>query len=88
VGQDTTECDGGANESVEFLVAADGKLQVARSDTLDFEILGCVAGKFEHFGGEVFEDSRQVDGSLRADAGLLSGNVAEMALDTTAGELR
>jgi hypothetical protein len=87
MGQDTTECDGGANQSVEFLVTADGELQMTRSDALDFEILGRVAGKFEHFGGQVFEHSSQIDGCLGADAGFLSGNVAEMALDTTAGKL-
>jgi hypothetical protein len=60
---------------------------MTRGDALDFEILRCVAGKFEHFGGQVFEHSRQVDGCLGADAGFLAGNVAEMTLDTTAGEL-
>lgn len=41
--QNTTVGNSGANQSVEFLVATDGELQVTRGDTLDFEILGGVA---------------------------------------------
>lgn len=40
--EDTTEGDGGPDESVEFLITADGELQVARRDALDLEILGGV----------------------------------------------
>ena len=40
--QDTTESDGGTDEGVELLVAANGELQVAGGDTLDLEVLGCV----------------------------------------------
>jgi hypothetical protein len=88
VGQDTSKGNGGADQGVEFFVAADGELQVARRDTLDFEILCGIAGEFEYFGGKVFKNGGQVDGSLGANTGLLSGNVAEMTLDTTAGKLQ
>lgn len=40
MGQDTTKCDGGADQGVELFVTTDGELQVAGRDTLDFEILG------------------------------------------------
>lgn len=40
--QDTTEGDGGTNQGVELFVTTDGKLQVARCDTLDLEVLGGV----------------------------------------------
>jgi len=40
--QDSSESDRGADEGVEFFVAADGKLEMAGSDTLDLEILGGV----------------------------------------------
>lgn len=56
VWQDTSEGDGGADECIEFLVAADCELQVTWRDALDFEILGGVACKLEHFGGQVFQD--------------------------------
>lgn len=39
VREDTTKGDRGANERVEFFVSANGELQVAGSDTLDFQIL-------------------------------------------------
>lgn len=40
--QDTSEGDGGADQSVELLITTDSELQVAGGDTLDFEILGSV----------------------------------------------
>jgi hypothetical protein len=43
--EDTTKGDRGADERVEFFVSADGELQVAGSDTLDFEILCSILGK-------------------------------------------
>lgn len=61
---------------------------MARGDALDLEILGGIAGQLKHLGGEVLQDSGQVDGSLGSDASLLAGDVAEMTLDTTAGELQ
>lgn len=60
--QHTTERDSRADESVQFFVSSDRKLEMARGDTLDFEIFGCVAGEFEDFGSEVFEDCCYVDG--------------------------
>ena len=46
VREDTTEGDRGADERVEFFVPADGELQVAGGDTLDFEILCGILGIF------------------------------------------
>lgn len=40
--QDTAKGDGGADEGVEFLVTADGKLQVTRGDTFDLKIFGSI----------------------------------------------
>lgn len=85
--KDTTERDGGADQRVEFLVAADRELQVARRDALDLEILGRVAGKLENFGRQVLEDGGEVDGGLCADARLLARDGAEVALYAAAGEL-
>lgn len=85
--QDTSKSDGGADQSVEFFVTADGELQVARRDALDFKILSGVACELEHFGGQVFEDGSQVDGGFGADARLLASDGAQVALYATAGEL-
>lgn len=54
MGQNTTKGDGGANERVEFLIAADGELQVAGSDTLDLEVLGGVLQERELVSAQVF----------------------------------
>lgn len=62
-GQDTTEGDGCADESIQFLITTDGELQVAGRDTLDLQILGGVAGQFQDFSSEVLEHSGHVDGS-------------------------
>jgi len=43
--QDTAESDGGTDQSIKLLVAANGELEVARGDTLDFEVLGGVLGE-------------------------------------------
>jgi len=40
VWQDTSECDSCADEGIEFFVSANGELEMARGNTLDFEILG------------------------------------------------
>ena len=88
VWQDTTKRDGRADQCIQLLVSSDRELQVARRDTLHFEILGGVASKLEYFGRQVFEDCGQVDGGFGADARLLAGDGAEMALYAAAWELR
>ena len=55
---------------------------MAGGDALDFEILGRVAGEFEDFGGEVFEDGGDVDG------GLNGGSVSVELQILGAGEAR
>ena len=77
----------GADKSVQFLIASDSKLQVTRRNTLDLQILGGVASELEDFGGEIFEDGGNVDGSFGAHAHLVLGLRLQEALDTTAREL-
>lgn len=86
--QHTSKGDGRANERVEFLVAADGELEVTRGDALDVEVLGGVAGQFEHLCGQILEHSGEVDGRFGADAGLVAGDVTEMAFHPAARELQ
>jgi hypothetical protein len=105
VWQDTSKGNGCADQGIQFLVSADGELQVARRNALDFEVLRSVlfkglapltgtadamthSGKFEDFGGEIFEDGRDVDCGLGSNAHLVLGVVLQEALDTTAGELQ
>lgn len=63
VGKDTTEGDGGTDQSVQFLITTDGELEMSWSDTLDLEILGSVACEFKDFGSEVLQDGGDIDGS-------------------------
>ena len=64
VGKDTTLGDGDVSEkSVQLLVIADGKLQVARNDTRLLVVTCGVACQLENFGGEVFENCGEIDGS-------------------------
>lgn len=48
VGQDAAKGNGGADEGIEFFVAADRELEVAGGDALDLEILGRVLQKSWH----------------------------------------
>jgi len=59
----TTERNRSSDQGVKFFVAADGQLQVSRSNTLDFQIFGGVASKFKDFSSQVFEDCSNVDSS-------------------------
>jgi len=87
VWQDTSEGDSGANEGIEFFVTANGKLEMARSNALDLEILGSVSSELENFSSQIFEDCSNIDGSLGSNAHLVLGVVLQETLDTTAGEL-
>ena len=64
VGQDTALGDGDvAEQLVQLLVVADGKLEMARDDAGLLVVTGGVAGQFEDFGSQVFEHGCEVDGS-------------------------
>ena len=63
VWQDTTLCDCDVSEKfVQFLIVADGELEMTRDDTGLLVIAGSIASQLENFGREVFEDGREVDG--------------------------
>ena len=53
--QNAAERDRGPDKRVQLLVTADGELQVARRDALDFQVFGGVAGEFEDFRGQILE---------------------------------
>jgi len=62
MGDDTTLGDNDVTkELIQFLVVADGQLQMTRDDTLFLVIASGIASKFEDFGSEVFEDGSEVD---------------------------
>jgi len=88
VWQHTTKSNSSLDEGIQLLISADGKLKMARCDTLDLEVFGGVASQLENFGGEVLQNSGKVDGGLGSNACLLAGDVAEMTLYTTTRELK
>ena len=56
VWDDTTTSDGGLDEGIEFFVTANGQLQVARGDALDFQVLAGVSCELKHLRSEVLKD--------------------------------
>ena len=86
VGQDTTLGDGDVSEKlVQLLIVPDGELQVAGNDTGLLVIAGGVASQFEDFGGQVLENSGQVDGRTGTDT-LSVVALTEKTVDTADGE--
>jgi hypothetical protein len=64
VGQDTTLGDRDVSEKlVQFLVVANGKLEMTGDDTGLLVVTGCVTGQLEDFSCEVLKDGSEVDGS-------------------------
>ena len=75
-----------AQELVQLLVVADGKLDVTRDDALLLVVAGCVASELEDLCGEVLEDGSKVHRSTSTDAGGVAAD-AEVAVDAAHWEL-
>jgi hypothetical protein len=64
VGEDATLSDGNVTKKlVQFLVIANGELEMTGDDTGLLVIAGGVSSQLQDFGGEVLEDSGEVDRS-------------------------
>jgi hypothetical protein len=86
VGKDTTLGDGDvAEQLVQLLIVADGKLEMSGDDTGLLVVAGSVTGQLENLSSEVLEDGGQVDGSTGTDT-LSVVALAEQTVDTTDGE--
>ena len=87
VGEDTTLGNGDSGEKlVQFLVVADGELQVTGDDTGLLVVASGVTGQLEDLSGQVFHDGGQVHGSTGTDTlGVVT--LAEQTVDTTDREL-
>ena len=88
MGNHTTASDGGLDQGIELLVAADGELEVTGSDSLHLEILAGVSGKLEYLSGEILEDSGSVDGGCSADAAARCHSALEESVDSAHRELK
>lgn len=63
VWQNTTLCDRDMSEKlVQFLIVADGELEMTRDDTGLLVIASGVTSQLEDFGRKVLENSSEVDG--------------------------
>lgn len=63
VWQNTTLCDCDVSEKlVQFLVIADGELEMAGDDTGFLVITGGISGQLEDFRSEIFKNSCEIDG--------------------------
>ena len=88
VGENSTCGDGGAAEkSVEFLVVADGQLDVTGHNSGLLVVLSGVAGEFEDLSGEVLKNGSKVDGSTSSDSLSKSALLHESG-DSSDGELK
>jgi len=87
VGNHTTTGDGGLDENVQLLVAPDGELQVAGSNSPHLEVLGGVTGQLEHLGGQVLQDGGSVDGGCGSDSVPGGDSSLQESVDSTDGEL-
>ena len=88
VGQNSALGDGHAGEQlVQLLVVSDGQLQVTGNDSRLLVVASGVAGQFQNFGGQVFQDGGQVDGGAGAHAlGVIA--FPKKTVDATDGELK
>jgi len=83
VGENTTLGNGDvAEQLVQFLVIADGELEMTGDDTRLLVVAGGIAGQLEDFGRQVFENGSEIDGSASTDA-LSVVALPEQSMDTT-----
>jgi hypothetical protein len=88
VGENTAGGNSGvAKESVEFLIVADGQLNVSWDDSGLLVVFGGVSSEFENLSGEVFEDCSEIDWGTSTDAFGVSA-VLEETGNTTNWELK
>ena len=88
VGQDTSLGDGDSGQKlVQLLVITDGQLQVTWDDPGLLVVTGSVTCQLEHFSGQVFHDSSQVDwGSSSNPLSIVS--LAQQTVDPANWELQ
>ena len=88
VRQDTSLGDGDTGQKlVQFLVVADGQLQVTGDDPGLLVVTGGVSCQLENLSGQVFHDGGQVHGGTGSDA-LTIVALAEQTMDSAHWELQ
>jgi len=84
----SSSSNGRLNELVEFLVSPDGQLQVTWCYTFDPEITGGIAGQFEDFGGEVFQNRCHINRRFRSHSHVVLRPLLQISMETTDRELK
>ena len=88
VWQDTTLGDGDSGQQlVQFLVVADGELEMSWNNPRFLVVSGCVASQLEYFSCQILHDGRKVHWSSSTDTlGVVS--LSQQTMDTTDWELQ
>ncbi len=87
VGEDTTLGNGDMSEEfVEFLIVADGELEMTGNDTGLLVVTGSVSSQFEDFSSEVLKDGSEVNGGTGTNT-LSIVALSQETVDTSNGEL-
>lgn len=81
--QDTTTRNGCLDKRIQFLVTTDSQLKMSWRDTLHLQVFRRVACQLEHFGRQVFENSRGIHCCFRAHTDVGSAFLFQIAVDTT-----
>lgn len=86
VGEDTTLGNGDVTqELVQFLIVANGQLQMTRDDTGLLVVTSGVASQLENLSSQVFENGGEIDGSTGTNTlGVVT--LAQQTVDTADGE--
>ena len=87
IGNHTTRgnCDV-RKELIQFLIVANGQLNMTGNDTLSLVVARGVTSQLENLCREVLEDSSEVDGCTSANTGRIS-SFTELTVDSTNREL-
>lgn len=83
----TAASDGGLNQRVKLLVAADGKLEMTRGDSFNLEVLAGVSGELEHLSGEVLKDGGRVDGRSSTNTAASANSALQESVNSSNWEL-
>ena len=88
VGQDTSLCNGDTGQKlVQFLVVADGKLEMTGDDSCLLVVTGGVTCQFKNFSGKVFKNSGEVHWCTSSDTFSIV-SLSQETMDTSNGELK
>jgi hypothetical protein len=72
-------------EFVQFLIIANGKLEMTRNDTSLLVVTGSITSQLKDFGGEILKNGSEIDGSTGTNT-LSVVSLPQKTMNTTDGE--